>query len=193
MQQRHIFLVIGISLILVAAILFIGKNRDTSSPAPAQISTNLKVSPSNKFNTQDLNAVTSPATPSASKPNTKALSREAMLEEINAASVTYDAKALPRIQPYLINPDPEIREAAKNGMIVLGDAAAGPLLRDASKKMATPQEAVGLLEAADYVELPSGLTLLNKKSSAGKNHTLGGAKKALVPKEGEVPSAPMTR
>lgn len=80
--------------------------------------------------------------------------REEILAEIEAASVTYDAAALPRIERFLLHPDPEVRQSARDGMIVLGDAAAGPLLRDASRHMADPREAAALLESADYVELP---------------------------------------
>ena len=89
-------------------------------------------------------------------------SRDAMLAAIKDASVTYDAKALPIIEAYLLHADPLIRAAAKNGMIVLGDAAAGPLLREASHHVATPHEATALLEAADYVELPSASVTLKK-------------------------------
>lgn len=96
------------------------------------------------------------------KPGEPLASQEVILKKIEDAAVTYDAKALPQIEPYLSHADAEIREAAKNGMINLGDAAAGPLLRKAAKNAPTPQEAVALLEAADYVELPSGRVLLDK-------------------------------
>ena len=82
------------------------------------------------------------------------VSREEILAEIEAASVTYDAAALPRIERFLLHSDPEVRQSARDGMIVLGDAAAGPLLRKASRHIADPLEAAALLKAADYVELP---------------------------------------
>jgi hypothetical protein len=85
----------------------------------------------------------------------KPVSRESILAEIEEASVTYDAAALPRIERFLLHPDPEVRESARNGMIVLGDPAAGPLLRAASRHTADSREAAALIEAADYVELPS--------------------------------------
>lgn len=103
---------------------------------------------------------TAPAGPAAS--------HAVILGEIEDASVTYDAKALPRIEPYLLHADPEIREAAKNGMINLGDAAAGPMLRKASQNAPTPQEAVALLEAANFVELPSGSVILKKRDKPAK-------------------------
>lgn len=89
--------------------------------------------------------------------------RKEILEEINDAAVTYDPADLPRIEPYLLHPDEEIRKAAINGMITLGDASAGALLRKAASLASTPQEAVRLLEAADYVELPSATLRRRKK------------------------------
>lgn len=93
------------------------------------------------------------------------MTKEQILETVHQASITYDPKELPAIQKYLLNADPEIREAARNGMVVLGDASAGPMLRDASKLASTPHEAVAMLEAADYVELPSGTLNLKKRTA----------------------------
>ena len=42
-----------------------------------------------------------------------------------------------------------------NGMVVLGDASAGPMLRDAARSLSSPEEARKMEEAANYVELPS--------------------------------------
>ena len=89
--------------------------------------------------------------------------REVIRESIHAASISYDPADLPRIQPYLSHPDPEIREAALNGILVLGHAAGAPLLRDAAKRATSPKEAALLLEKADYLELPSAYDLMKAK------------------------------
>lgn len=94
--------------------------------------------------------------------------RIAIFNEIEQASVTYDAKALPQIERYLLHPDPEVRAAAMNGMIVLGDSAAAPLLRAAAEKAPTPKEAVALGEAADYMELPAGTFVPKERAGQGK-------------------------
>ena len=93
--------------------------------------------------------------------------RSAILNTIEQASVTYDAKALPLIEPYLLHQDPDVRLAAMNGMIVLGEAAAGPLLRKAAEKCTSPKEAVALSEAADFVELPSGTFVPKERTASG--------------------------
>jgi HEAT repeat protein len=84
------------------------------------------------------------------------------LEKIHDASVTYDPAQLPVIAEFLLHENPEVRKAAIDGMIVLGDSAAAPLLRQAALSAPTPQEAVALEEAAAYMELPSA-SLLKKR------------------------------
>jgi hypothetical protein len=85
-----------------------------------------------------------------------------ILEHIHEASVSYSADELPKIQPFLTHPDPEIRAAAVQGVIDLGDAAGGPILRKAAEVAPSQAEADAMKKAADYVELPSA-SLLKKK------------------------------
>ncbi len=98
---------------------------------------------------------------------------EAVLESIHEASISYDAKELPRIQPFLLHPEKEVRAAAIQGIIVLGDAAGGPLLRSASRQTANPKEALEMLEAADYVELPSASLAPTMKRRAAEKKAAG--------------------
>lgn len=80
--------------------------------------------------------------------------KAAIITKIQTAATTYNAANLPIIQPYLVDPDPEIRKEALNGMLVLGESAAGPMLRDAAKQMTSDLEAKALLDAAKFIELP---------------------------------------
>jgi hypothetical protein len=100
---------------------------------------------------------------SAPAPLPPGTDRQVIREAIHEASISYDPADLPRIQPYLSHPDPEIREAALNGILVLGHAAGAPLLRDAAKRATSPKEAALLLEKADYLELPSAYDLMKAK------------------------------
>lgn len=81
--------------------------------------------------------------------------KEEIFAAIEDAASSYSAEELPKIQPYLLHPDPEVRAAAVQGMINLGDASAAPLLRTAAQLAPSSQEAEGMKKAADYVELPS--------------------------------------
>lgn len=81
---------------------------------------------------------------------------DAAINDIDGAATSYDAEELPVLEYYLYDQDPEIRKAALDGMLILGDKAASPLLRKAAENAYSPHEAVAMLEAADYLELPSG-------------------------------------
>lgn len=84
-----------------------------------------------------------------------AAARQTLFESIETAATSYDPAQLPLIRPYLTHSDPEVRAAALNGVVTLGDAAGAPLLREAAKQAANSQEAIELLSKADYLELPS--------------------------------------
>ncbi len=115
------------------------------------------------------------STPAFAAPLTlESAARQTILETIQTASISYDPVELPRIQPFLTHPDPEVRAAAFNGIVVLGHAAGAPLLREAAKRAATPQEAVELLSKADYLELPS--------APIGSRIKKAGARAAPAPK-----------
>ncbi len=75
--------------------------------------------------------------------------------DIDAAVVTYSPAGVKAIRPYLLDADPEVRAAARDGMVQLGESDAVPLLRDAASKLKDPQEVASFREAADLLELPA--------------------------------------
>jgi hypothetical protein len=82
--------------------------------------------------------------------------REQTLAMIEDAATSYDPRQISRIQPFLEHSDPEIRSATIQGLITLGDPAAAPVLRAAAGRIRTAdlKEAIPMIEAADYLELP---------------------------------------
>jgi len=90
------------------------------------------------------------------------IDKEKILTDLNRAACTYDASSLPKIEPYLYSKDKDLREAALNNIVTLGDAAGAPILRKAAKQSEDPMETAELLSKANYLELPSG-TLLKRK------------------------------
>jgi hypothetical protein len=161
-----IILIIALSLVIW---------RISSDDSPAQPKTEIDKSPrkqdsSSKANHSKLSGTTPNAVDdksSALDPDKKAATKAATIEKIHEASTTYDAAYLPVIKPYLIDSDPEIRENAVNAMIVLGDASAGKMLREAAIQMKTAEDVKMMLEAAEFVELPpADLSKLIKKKPA---------------------------
>jgi len=90
-----------------------------------------------------------PAAPEGISP-----SREQTLEAIQDLAVTYDAASVPALARYLSNRDAEIRAAARDGLIQLGERAAIPYLQEAARQ-AAPEEAQALREAAEFLALPT--------------------------------------
>jgi len=123
-----------------------------------------KDSPATQPATSNSSANTAQRNLSPSQPPLSQVEVDQILEDLYKASITYDASELPKIDPYLLHSNPEIRKAALNAMINLGDASAGPLLRIAAAKAPTPHEAVALLDAAEYVELPPAKLKFKKKA-----------------------------
>lgn len=168
----------GAVLLIAAGVILVPRSKD-APPVVDTAKTGQAAPQASKGDARGL--VAQPKTEGETPAKPTALTEEERLvifNEIEQASVTYDAKALPDIEPYLLHPNPEVRQAAMNGMVVLGDAAAGPLLRKAAEKAPTPKEAVALGEAADYVELPSGTFI-------PKERTASGTRKASEGKPGE--------
>lgn len=134
-------------------------DRETPPPAKAEV----KRSPLPVSSAQP----ESPVSPAPVEEKLSEDQRKMIFAKIEEASVTYDPKGLPLLEPYLLHPDPEVRTAALNGMIVLGEAAAAPMLREAAKKAPNPKEAVALTEAADYLELPAGSFIPAERTAEG--------------------------
>ena len=80
--------------------------------------------------------------------------RDEALEAIGTAAASYVPDGVKAIRPWLLDADPEIRMAARDGMVQLGEADAIPWLRDAAGKLRDPAEIAAFHEAADLLALP---------------------------------------
>ncbi|QJE95410.1 HEAT repeat domain-containing protein [Luteolibacter luteus] len=74
---------------------------------------------------------------------------------IDAAVITYSPEGVKQIRPWLLDADPEVRMAARDGMVQLGEPDAIPLLRDAAGKLKEHSEIAAFHEAADLLALPA--------------------------------------
>jgi len=97
-----------------------------------------------------------------------------ILVALHEAASTYSPEGIPLIEPSLYSSDPEIREAAADALVVLGETAGAAVLRKAASRARNPREAVALIERAEYLELPPGRLLLRERkpdSASGTSHT----------------------
>lgn len=74
---------------------------------------------------------------------------------IDAAVVTYSPDGVKSIRAWLLDADPKVRMAARDGMVQLGEPDAIPLLRDAAGRLKDQSEIAAFHEAADLLALPA--------------------------------------
>ena len=161
---------IAVILLCIAAILLwtsINKQRNTSAEDRNALREKEKQQLGNTKNAKNIanTTETQPHTPpqdSASDVATP-LQTPQILEAINDFATTYDPKELVKIEPYLLHADPQVRNAAIDGMIRLGDASASVMLRSASAKAPTTADAIAMLQAAEYLQLPPVRGIIKKK------------------------------
>lgn len=74
---------------------------------------------------------------------------------IESAALRYEPSAVKDIRPWLLDTDPEIRQAARDGLVMLGESDAIPFLRNAASRLTDPAEVASFHEAADLLSLPA--------------------------------------
>ena len=77
-----------------------------------------------------------------------------IIHQIEQAALAYDETVGPSIARHLLHADAEIRAAARDALLRAGHASGARYLRAAAEKIQDPREAVALLDAADFLELP---------------------------------------
>lgn len=74
---------------------------------------------------------------------------------IHEAMTTYAPSGVHAIRVYLLDSDPAVRQAARDGLVQLGEPDAVPHLRAAAAKLEDPAEIASFHEAADLLALPA--------------------------------------
>jgi hypothetical protein len=157
---------IAVALILAALLLIWKSTRHHDSPSSTQelsSNTELPASATNSERNAPNRANSNAEIRSVDTSPTESAAIEVILEKIHDASVAYAPSSIPLIEPYLLHDDPAVRKAAIDGMIVLGERGAVPIMRAAATRAPTPQDTMALLKAAEYIELPSSTSIIRKK------------------------------
>ncbi|WP_367871678.1 HEAT repeat domain-containing protein [Luteolibacter sp. Populi] len=147
--MKRLLLLLGLVAWVVAIVLLPPKSRPDASAAPAkpaEVKVRARSLPPQKTAAASAAAQAALADPEHFE-NARTL--------IDAAVVTYSPEGVKAIRPFLLDPDPEVRTAARDGMVQLGEGDAIPLLRDAATKLKDPAEIASLQEAADLLALPA--------------------------------------
>jgi hypothetical protein len=190
-------------LAAVAALLVIGlvggvmggKQASASPPEPAQ----------SKPATNDVAQVTPhEASVVASTPEEdRATAKQNDLDAISNALIQGDGdpNSLLALESRLDNQDPEVRKAAVEAAIHLGNTNIIPRLLVVMQQLQDPREKVAFLDAVEYLQLPSALDISKEGLGADKSRKLpprakpnrnaqppGGAPDGAVPPQGTAAS-----
>ena len=92
---------------------------------------------------------------------------EKRIEELDDLSTENDPASLNTILSELTNRDPQIRKAALSAAIQFGSRDAIPKLQEAATETDDPAEKAELLDAVEFLKLPSLTDYLEKKRAAG--------------------------
>lgn len=159
MTRTSISIVAAAIVIIIAIVLVALKGESSTNVENISEKTTKRSTKSNpnQSRTQGLDPLSTIQSDANDRPDeeTKNSENEVILSEIHEASIQYEPSQIPVIIQYLAHPEKEVRLAAVDGLIVLGERAAADHLREASKRLEDPREAVIFLDAADFLELPS--------------------------------------
>ncbi len=165
-MKRPLLIRLGIAFVVTAVVVVIisrqrprppatpepitGSTHATSDHPPQATSSAIATAPGESVATSEPHAT--PAQPLVS--TSRLPVGEAAHQMIETLTVTYDAASVPSLARFLAHTDPEIRAAAREGLVQLGERAAIPFLEEAAKT-APGDEAVALREAAEFLALPT--------------------------------------
>lgn len=93
--------------------------------------------------------------PTRSAPASAPARFEEAVAVIQQAMTTYAPSGVQPIRPFLTDPDPAIRQAARDGLVQLGEPDAIPHLRAAAATLQDPGEIASFQEAAELLALPA--------------------------------------
>jgi len=111
--------------------------------------------------------------------------KTSILSALEEAAITYDAAQLPVIAPHLTSPDAEVRAAAVEAVMLLGDSSGARLLRQAAAQARSGEEAAQLRAKADYLDLPPASLFTPEDAAAIRARAGLGAHAPAVPATGQ--------
>jgi len=88
-------------------------------------------------------------------PRLPAAHGEAVMDAIQTATATHDVRMVPLLARYLESDAADVRAAALQGLIELGERDAIPYLKLAAQETKIPEEKIELAKAIEFLSLPT--------------------------------------
>ena len=98
-------------------------------------------------------------------PSTAGVPTPNIIASLEEAAISYDAARLPEIIPHLYSEHAEIRSAATDALVTLGDASGAEAIQQAARFVTDPREAESMLQKAAFLSLPPGKLSSRKKNN----------------------------
>jgi len=159
-MPRWLYLTAGLFMALLIFSVYQnqkGQNDSKNSKYPSRSYTPSKPTPYYSPSPKPPALIATTPTPSKSPKAHAELTKdqkESIIDQLQSIGESYDPEFLAQVAPWLSNPDKDVRTAAMNAILLIGDSAGASLLRKAVNLVDDPREASVLLDNADYLELP---------------------------------------
>ena len=147
--MKKFLIISGLALWTIFVAMTSSKSSEQASAAPRQ-------EPAKRLQTSAKSAEREDRASVANRKSTTDPDRLATAQAvIESAALRYEPSAVKDIRPWLLDTDPQIRQAARDGLVMLGESDAIPFLRDAASRLKDPTEIASFHEAADLLSLPA--------------------------------------
>lgn len=144
MKMRHL-LVCGLAL-CIAGLVWQTTRRQPGAASTTPPDTRIGLPPGND----------APPNPDRPRPPRLPASHgEAVMDAIQTATATHDVRMVPLLARYLESDAADVRAAALQGLIELGERDAIPYLKLAAQETKIPKEKVELVKAIEFLSLPT--------------------------------------
>ena len=169
-----------IGLAFIFLILLVSRKDNPATPLTPQevLPLNLSNAPSKNFRAKQIVAATNqkPDSNNSTAPTIKAVSVEDRIAELEGLGTRSDPASFQTIVVELSDSKPEIRKAAREAIVQFGNRDAIPILKELVSKTEDAREKVELLDAAEFLSLPSLSEVRQQQRTNSRSGAFGNSK-----------------
>ena len=154
MRPKFVFALLLLALLALGAAFFL-KQHFGSAATPPPVTESVTPAPVASFAPPPAPISAAPATTNAPTPEQREAAIDAETGRLLDWSMNEDPASLSNILADLTNPEKEIRDAAIEATKQFGSSNAIPTLKEVAANTTDTQEQIDLLEAANFLSLPS--------------------------------------
>jgi hypothetical protein len=154
MRPKFVFALLLLALLVLGA-AFLLKQHSGNSAAPPPVNESVTPAPVASVAPPPTPIPAAPAATNAPTPEQRQAAIDAETDRLQEWSMSDDPASLSNILADLTNPEKEIRDAAIEATKQFGSTNAIPALKAAAANTTDTEEQIALLEAANFLSLPS--------------------------------------